>query len=103
MKLKLQPDPTFRSKVSIPVPGDDKAAEVEFTFKFRTRDQLTGLMDLIKTQDRVAIVMEMAVAWDLADTFTPENVGLMDQRYIGALDRVVETYWTEHTKAIEKN
>jgi hypothetical protein len=28
---------------------------------------------------------------------------ILDGSYIGALDRIADTYWEEHTKALEKN
>jgi len=102
-KFKLQPDPTFKAKVKIPVAGESKASEVEFTFKFRGRDELTALLERNKTQGRVATVMEMAVGWELSDEFNEDNIRLLDETYIGALDRVADTYWEEHTKALEKN
>lgn len=101
-KFTLQPNPTFKAKVEIPVPGA-LVSEVEFTFRFRDRDKLTDLMKRITEQDRVATVMEMATGWELSDEFNADNIRLMDTTYIGALERVVEKYWTEHTKALEKN
>lgn len=102
-KFKLQPDPTFKAKVKIPVPGEAKEPEVEFTFRFRGRDDLSSLLKRAKEQDLVKTAMEMAAGWELVDAFNEDNVRLLDQTYIGALNRLVEAYWEEHTKAIEKN
>lgn len=102
-KFKLQPEPTFKRKVSIPLPGDVKAGEIEFVFKFRSRDELTEFYKRMTEQDRVEAVMEMATGWDLSDEFNVANVKILDETFIGALERVVEAYWEEHTKAIEKN
>lgn len=102
-KFKLQPDPTFKAKVKIPVPGDAKEAEVEFTFRFRDRDALAALLERAKEQDLVTSAMEMLAGWELTDAFNEDNVRLLDRTYIGALGRVVEAYWEEHTKALEKN
>lgn len=102
-KFTLRPDPTFRRKVAIPIPGEDKEAQVEFVFKFRTREQLAELYEALGNRDRAAMVMEMATGWELADPFTEDNVRLLDSTYIGSLERVVAAYWEEHTKALEKN
>jgi Phage tail assembly chaperone len=104
-KFKLVPDPIFKRKVAIPLPGDGKAGEVEFVFKFRGRDELSAFYKRMADpgQDRIASVMEMAVGWDLEDEFNAENVKVLDETFIGALEKVVEAYWEEHTKAIEKN
>lgn len=102
-KFKLQPEPTFKAKVKIPVPGEAREPEVEFTFRFRDRDELQALLDRAKDQDIVQTTMEMASAWDLSDKFDEDNVRLLDKTYLGSLGRVVETYWEQHTKALEKN
>ena len=102
-KFTLQPNPTFKAKVKIPVPGADKEPEVEFTFKFRDRDELAALLERAKDQELIKTVMEMTAGWDLSDEFNADNVGLLDRTYIGALGRVIEAYWNQHTKALEKN
>lgn len=102
-KFKLQPEPTFKSKVKIPVPGESKEPEVEFTFRFRDRDELAALLERAKEQDLVKTAMEMVSGWELTDPFTEDNMRLLDKTYIGSLSRVVEAYWEEHTKALEKN
>jgi hypothetical protein len=102
-KFKLQPDPTFKAKVKIPVPGEAKEPEVEFTFRFRDRDDLAALLERAKEQDLVKTALEMVTAWELVDEFNEENMRLLDKTYIGALGRLVESYWGEHTKALEKN
>ena len=102
-KFKLQPDPTFKAKVKIPVPGESKEPEVEFTFRFRDRDELAALLERAKEQDLVKTAMEMVSGWELTDPFTEDNMRLLDRTYIGALGRLVEGYWEEHTKALEKN
>ena len=102
-KFKLQPEPTFKSKVKIPVPGESKEAEVEFTFRFRDTDELQALFKRAAEQTNVKTAMEMACGWELADAFNEENMDLLHRTYIGALNRLIEGYWEEHTKALEKN
>ena len=104
-KFKLQPDPTFKRRVSIPVPGDAKAGDIEFTFKFRSRDSLSEFYRSVGAGEipRVDAILAMATGWDLSDEFNAENVKVLDETFIGALERVVEAYWDEHTKALEKN
>ena len=62
--FKLQPNPTFKTLVHIPIPGE-KAEAVLFTFKHRTRSQLD---ELIKQMAENAIdfdkaVQEIVVEW----------------------------------------
>jgi hypothetical protein len=102
-KFKLQPDPTFKAKVKIPVPGVAKESEVEFTFRFRDSDELSALLARASDQHVVKTAMEMATAWELTDEFNEDNLRLLHTTYLGALNRLVECYWEEHTKALEKN
>jgi hypothetical protein len=104
-KFKLVPDPTFKRRVAIPLPGDGKAGDVEFVFRFRGRDDLAEFYKRMSEpgQDRIESVMQMATGWDLEDEFNAQNVKLLDETFIGALEKVVEAYWEEHTKALEKN
>jgi hypothetical protein len=76
---------------------------VEFTFRFRDRDELASLLERAKEQDLVKTAMEMVSGWELTDPFNEDNMRLLDKTYIGALGRLVEAYWEEHTKALEKN
>jgi hypothetical protein len=104
-KLKLQPDPTFRAKVHIGVPGSDDA-EVEFTFKYRNRDEFLSFLDPLQ-KDGAAfdtdLVMAMCNGWDLLDAFTAENVGLLCLNYVSAPRAIFEAYGKELTKARAKN
>ena len=102
-KFKLQPDPTFKAKVKIPIPGVAKESEVEFTFRFRDSDELEALLKRAAEQDVIKTAMEMASGWELSDEFSEDNLKLLQKTYIGALNRLVECYWEEHTKALEKN
>ena len=100
-KLKLVAEPTFKAKVAIPVPGAE-AADVEFTFKHRTRDQVTEWLGNHEASD-VEIVKECTVAWDLDDEFTDENIGRLCQNYMGAGSSIVTTYLNELRGARAKN
>jgi Phage tail assembly chaperone len=102
-KFKLQPEPTFRRKVVIPLPGDGKVGEIEFIFRFRSRDALADFYKQSTEKDRITTVMGLASGWDLEDEFNEANVKRLDETFVGALEKVLEAYWEEHTKAIEKN
>lgn len=96
-KLTLKPDPTFKAKVGIPVPGSDEPAEVEFVFKHRTRDELDKWMS--ETGEDLQKVLEMASGWDLPDKFTDANVQKLLQNYFGAASAIVTGYLSELLKA----
>jgi len=94
--LKLIADPTFKAKVGIPVPGKPPA-EVEFTFKHRTREELDKFMKETDGREDADIVMDMVTAWGLTDAFTRDNVQLLLSNYIGAPGAITSTYMQELT------
>lgn len=101
-KLQLKADPAFKAKVSIPRAGAE-AVEVEFTFRHRTR---AGLDEFIKSRDGktdAQTFMDMVIAWELEDEFTPANVDLLLENYIGASLATFRTYVNELVKAKEGN
>lgn len=97
-KLSLTQSPTFKAKVSIPVPGD-KAAEVEFTFKARTRAEFKEFIEGLTDREDADVVMDIASGWDLEDAYTKENVEKLTQNYLGAARAVIEKYLSELTSA----
>jgi hypothetical protein len=101
-KLKLNPDPTFKSQVGIPVAGGD-AVEVEFTFKHRTRDEMDAFLKAATELRDAGLIMEMASGWELADAFTAVNVNKLAQNYITAPQAIFQTYLDELVKARVKN
>jgi hypothetical protein len=98
VKLSLTANPTFKSKVAIPVPGD-KSVEVEFTFKGRTREAFKTFIDGLQDRDDTDVLMDIASGWDLEDAFDKENVEKLTQNYLGAARAVIEKYLAELTAA----
>lgn len=101
-RLRLNPEPTFKAKVSIPVPGSSPAS-VEFTFKHKTRAQTKEWIEGLADGSDTAIVQEIVVAWELDDEFTPENVARLCENYLGAAAAILSTYLAELRGAREKN
>ncbi len=103
-KLKLNPDPTFKTKVGIPVPGVGKAP-VEFTFKHRTGEQLAkwgSELESGKFSDAETI-LDCVTGWDLDDEFSAPNVKLFCNNYPGAAYAIVTEYMAELRGARAKN
>lgn len=105
-RLKLQPDPTFKAKVGIAVPG---AADVpvEFTFKYRDREEmkvfLARLNDPeVKVSD-AELIEDMCTGWELTDPFTRESLEKLVLNYIQSTSAIFDKYLDEHTKARAKN
>ena len=97
--FSLVPEPTFKAKVDIPVPGK-KAQKLEFTFKWRGLDEFRAFMDnLGNYDDDTAVVLEMVTGWELSDAYTPENVEKLVKNYIGSAGAILNTYLRENAAA----
>jgi hypothetical protein len=101
-KLKLNPNPTFTAKVGIHVPGDE-SAEVEFTFRHRTKDELQKFIDESSDRSDVDTILQCATGWELSDPFNAESVGILVQNYISAPRAIFNRYIEELARAREKN
>ncbi|MBV2160247.1 phage tail assembly chaperone [Achromobacter denitrificans] len=102
-KFTLNPKPTFKKKVPLPIPGDG-FEDVEFTFKHRTRDEFKEFLDGLKDRvDDVELLMDIVSGWVLEDPFDAENVGRLVQGYPGSARAVLGTYIDELSKAREGN
>lgn len=101
-KLKLNPEPTFKAKVGIPVPGS-RPAEVLFTFKHRTRDEVIAWMEGSRDDTDVDSVLDVVVGWELEDEFNRENVERLCNNYPGSGLVIVSAYLDELRGARVKN
>lgn len=62
--FKLEVNPTFKTKVDIPIPGE-KAEPVLFTFKHRTRGQFETLVKAIANGEKSIddVLKELVAEW----------------------------------------
>lgn len=93
-RLSLNPAPTFKAKVGIPVPGGE-SAEVEFTFTHRSRSACLSWKEEAEKASDAEAVMQMVTGWDLDDAFTPENVARLCDNYPGAGTAIFIAYLRE--------
>lgn len=101
-KLSLQPNPTFKAKVGIPVAGDEPA-DVEFTFKHRAWPDLLAWVEASKDKTDVEVVQDLAVGWELDDAFTAENITRLCENYAGANAAIYAAYLRELRGVRTKN
>lgn len=98
--LKLQPDPTFKAKVGIPVPGG-AAAEIEIECKHLMKDALEPKLKEL-TDDQFAA--EVVVGWSGVDeAFSADALSYLLNRYSGAAREIVLAYLRELTGARSGN
>ncbi len=102
MALKLNPAPTFKAKVGIPVPGQDKPEEIVCIFKHMTRDAFAAFGDPVEAKSRTDVESLMAImaGWDGVDAeFSADAVAMVVQQYHGAAFAITSAYIAELTKA----
>ncbi|KNE25249.1 phage tail assembly chaperone [Achromobacter spanius] len=98
-KFTLNPAPTFKKKVPLPVPGAG-FEEVEFTFKHRIKEEFKEFVEsLAERSDDVQILLDIACGWELEDAFNQENIDRMVEGYVGSARAVLGTYIEELSKA----
>ncbi|RXZ42711.1 phage tail assembly chaperone [Crenobacter cavernae] len=90
--------PTFKAKAAIPVPGA-APAEVEFTFKHRTREDLTEFSKGLVGREDVDVILDVASGWELTDDFGAESIKTLTQNYHGSVRAILDTYYRELTAA----
>ena len=97
-KLTLQANPTFKTVVGIPVPGEKDVAPVEFIFKHRTKSELKVWREAINLDDEgitLEHILDIAQGWDLPDEFNAENVTRMLDQYPGSGLAIFAKYISE--------
>lgn len=102
MALKLNPAPTFRAKVGIPVPGQEQPEQIVCIFKHMTREEyqrFSAPEALAKLSD-IDTLMALLAGWEEVDeAFSREAVAKMTQAYHGAAFAITAAFAAELTKA----
>jgi hypothetical protein len=101
-QFTLKAAPTFKAKVSLPVPGGG-FVPVEFTFKHRTKKALDEFVKTREGKSDAESFASMVAGWELDDAFTPENIDLLLENRIGSALATYRVYIEELTKAREGN
>lgn len=93
-KFKLDPNPTFKAKVAIPVPGG-KAEPVEFEFRYFTKDEYIELFSAKPVPSDHDLIMRIVAGWELDDEFNSDNVGKLLSNYQRAAGAIVTKFAEE--------
>lgn len=101
-KLSLAAPATFKATVAIPIPGNG-SSDVEFTFKYRTKDEFKEFVDSLDGGQDIDVMMDIICGWDLDEAFDADSVAKMLQLYMGAGSAILSTYMGELTGARLKN
>ena len=101
-KFTLAIAPTFKAEVAIPVPGG-RPANVSFTFKHKTRDELKELLSGLEGREDIDVVMEITSGWAIDEAFEEDNVAVLLQNYPGSALAIIDTFMKEVSGARRGN
>ena len=101
--FKINPNPTFKAKVEIQIPGGEKQT-IECEFKHRTATQLkewlSALDKMEEPMKNAEFVLEFVIGWSGVDVpFSKENVAQLVDNYHTAASSMRDTYLQELTTA----
>ena len=102
---------TFKRKVTITL-LDDSTADIELTFKYKTRTEYAKLLDEVMKQDKVdesktesavdifkrlgagtvEFLRKIVEGWDLDDEFNKSNVSELIDKFPAAANEITEAY-----------
>lgn len=97
--FRLDPSPTFRAVVPIPIPGGDPA-ELEFEFRHKTRDSLKHWLGSFSGRTEADVLADVIVAWHNADgAYSAQALDKLLQDYPQAGGAILAAYTRELTGA----
>lgn len=102
MALKLNPAPTFRAKVGIPVPGQDQPEQIVCIFKHMTREEYRRFSDpeALSQRSDAETLMAILAGWEGVDEpFSTDAAARLAQAYHGAPFVIAAAFAAELTKA----
>lgn len=103
----LNPNPTFKFDVSIPMPGG-KVGKITFVFKHKGRKDLKAFFDSLSNTEKVRedheALLDLVESWEGVDEkFSPEALEKLLDNYPGAARVIFEAYSSAIFEAREKN
>lgn len=100
--FKLQPNPTFKAKVAIPLPGQKKAGEIEFEFRHFSLSKWEAIAAERPVRD--VLIDDIIVGWSgVEEAFSKEALVVLFDEYPGAAAAVFDTFVAELFGAKRKN
>lgn len=113
-KIKIAQNPTFKAPVLIPIVGDEPE-QIEFTFKYRDREELAALFDAwnlkrreiretlgetptlseivaADTEQQVQQIKDLVLGWGFDDKFDDQSIKAFVKSCQGATEAVVNAY-----------
>lgn len=110
--LKLVPNPTFATKVTIPVPGEDKDKVIKVHFQFLNKEELNTYLSSLESRSDQDSLEQIVKGWETKDgegyegvdaEFNKENLAALLSAYVMAPLAFFEAFRDEITKAKKGN
>lgn len=93
--FKLNPEPTFRATVAIPVAGAE-SAELEFEFRHKTRDEAKAWFASFAGRSEADCLMDIVAGWHNCEAvFGKEALETLLQNYAQAGNAILAAYASE--------
>jgi hypothetical protein len=102
--FKLQPNPTFSSKVKLSVPGNEAPQTVTITFKHLSRPQIKSYFTALEGKTDAEALGEIVTDWAGIDAkYSPENLQELLENYPTAAEELFSAYRRELMESRAKN
>lgn len=102
--FKLNPAPTFKAKVSIPIPGQAKPADIDVEFKHLSAAQRAEVFGNLDAKTKLEFVSELVVGWSGVDqAFSAKALEALLDNYPAATTAIIEAFNREFFGARAKN
>ena len=102
-KFSLTAAATFKATVAIPIPGEEKGADIQVTFRHKSRAEFKAFVEGLEGRKQPEVLAEIISGWDLEDELNQENLEKLTDNYLGASEAIITTYIDELTKARRGN
>lgn len=102
--LKINPNPTFKLPIELPVAGEKEPVKFSLEVKYRGSKELDEFFGQMDKQQIEAVVRDTVVGWsDVDGPFTPEALDQVLAQYLGAGLVILKAYNKEVQKALLGN
>lgn len=102
--FKLQPNPTFTTKVSLSVPGSDKPASIEVEFKHLSRPKIKAFFEGLEGKTDAEALSEIMVGWSGPDgDFNRDNLQALLDNYPASGGELFDAFRRDLMEARQKN
>lgn len=102
--FKLQPNPTFTSKVPLSIPGEPKPATITVTFKHLSRPKIKEFFNKLEGKADVEALGEIIVGWEGPDApYNEESLQALLDNYPASAAELFEAFRADLMESRRKN